>query len=279
VPIDEEKPEFITEIGQDASRSIQSMVMAATAAGFTSFLEAVQVLPYGVSAAVTELTTGLAIRRAAERMKDMFEYFSNRLREIGEQKVDKEWFRSDEFQTLLYEAIRQLHVTHDREKIEMLGTALANSGASGFKKEERKDLFIRFVRELTREHIRVLIELAPKPLPLNSASPPPGIEPPSDETVRKLMWSRRPILGSGDENLLALQMLHAYGLVQEEITSSISQPSIPTSFRSESQVRSAIREFTKSVETPTIHRSFRLSQLGDEFLRFVGLPKNPVGTE
>jgi hypothetical protein len=57
-------------------------------------------------------------------MQDMFEHFSNRLRELGEENINREWFKSEEFQTLLFEALRQLHVTHDREKIEMLGVAL-----------------------------------------------------------------------------------------------------------------------------------------------------------
>jgi hypothetical protein len=185
MPIDDEElPEFVREITKDAGRTIQGMVMSATAAGFVSFLEAVRVLPYGTSAAITELTTGLAVKRTNERMKDMFEYMSNRLREVGEQKIDREWFRGEEFQTLLYEALRQLHVTHDREKIEMLGVALANSGTSGFKEEERKDLFVRFVRDLTRQHVKVLVELAPNPLPFDPKTPPQsGVEPMRDETA------------------------------------------------------------------------------------------------
>jgi len=87
------------------------------------------------------------------------------MREVGEDKVDREWFRSEEFQTLLYEAFNQLNVTHDREKIEMLGVALANSGATRFKGRRTQRLFIHFVRELTRQHLKVLVELAPKPLP------------------------------------------------------------------------------------------------------------------
>ena len=57
-------------------------------------------------------------------MKEMFEHFTSRIREVGEGKVDREWFRSEEFQTLLYEAFEQLHVTHDRERTKTAKTCL-----------------------------------------------------------------------------------------------------------------------------------------------------------
>jgi len=79
-------------------------------------------------------------------LNDVVEHFTNRLRELGEEKIDREWFTSEEFQTLLFDALRQLQVTHDSAKLKMLGVGLANSGADRFKEEERKDLFIRFVR-------------------------------------------------------------------------------------------------------------------------------------
>lgn len=140
----------------------------------------------GVGGAVTEMLTELAIQRTNNRMKEMFEHFTDSIRNIGEDKVDREWFRSEDFQTLLYEVIQQLHVTHDRKKIEMLGTALANSGTAGFKDDERKDLFIQFVRDLTQKHLKVLVELAPKPLERYDNLPPiPGCRFPSNLPMKK----------------------------------------------------------------------------------------------
>lgn len=228
----------------------------------------------GVGAAVIELMTELAIQRTNNRVKEMFEHFTTKIREVGEEKVDRGWFRSEEFQTLLYEAFSQLNVTHDREKIEMLGVALANSGAPGFKEEERKDLFIRFVRDLTRQHLKVLVELAPTRLPMPTSRP--AVEALDEETERKLKWSSRPTLRSKHDDLLALQMLHAYGLVEENITSSIVPPSIPSRFTSESQVMNAVKKFSRNIEHPMVTRSFRPSPLGDEFLKFMGLPKPQV---
>ena len=232
------------------------------------------------------MMTELAIQRTNDRMKDMFGHFVNEIRKIGEGKVDRDWFRSEEFQTLLYEALRQLHVTHDREKIEMLGVALANSGAPGFREDERKDLFIRFVRDLTRQHLKMLLSLVPPPLQFYEPPPPlpgnnwmrrPIITPEdNDKTIRYLRWNRRPSVTPQDDDLLALQMLHAYGLVEESLASPIQEPRIP-SRPSESDLRGAVRDFAKQFEKPTI-RSFKLSQLGQDFLDFMGLPKSPTKT-
>lgn len=266
MPIDEEQPDIALEINDEAKRMLHEKIMSAGFAGVLSLIP-------GVGHAVIELMTDLAIQRTNNRVNDMFEHFTNRIREVGEDKVDREWFRSEEFQTLLYEAFRQLNVTHDREKIEMLGVGLANSGAPGFKEEERKDLFIRFVRELTPQHLKVLLELTPR----DTAPPPFHVEP---ETASRLKWDSRPTLRHRrDDDLLALQMLHAYGLVEEHLKSSIEQPSIPSKFTSESQIMDALKKFSKNIEHPAVTRSFRLSPLGDKFLKFMGLPKNQTRSD
>jgi hypothetical protein len=79
-------------------------------------------------------------------------------------------------------------------------------------------------------------------------------------------------------NLLALQMLHACGLVEENLKSSIDVPRIPSRV-SQSEIRNAVKRFAKNIENPAVRRSFRLSPLGDAFLRFMGLPKSPGATE
>jgi hypothetical protein len=106
VPIDEEQPEVALEITNEARRT--GKLVSSGVAGVLSLIP-------GVGAAVTELMTELAIQRTNNRVKEMFEHFTNKIREIGENKVDREWFRGEEFQTLLYEALQQLHGTHDRE--------------------------------------------------------------------------------------------------------------------------------------------------------------------
>lgn len=267
MPLDKEQPSFALEINDEAQRTIQGKLMSSGVAGLLSLVP-------GVGGAVTEMMTELAIQRTNERMKELFEYFVNEIRDIGEDKVDRDWFRGEEFQSLLYEALQQLHVTKDRQKIEMLGVALANSGTTGFKEDERKDLFIRFVRDLTAQHIRMLLELAPRPL---RTFRPPNTNPADDETPHWLQWNQRPIVTPKDEDALALQMLHAYGLVEETLASSVQEPRL-SSRPTEDEIRGAIRQFVKQLKQPTT-RSFQLSQLGQDFLGFVGLPKGPPNTE
>jgi hypothetical protein len=96
--------------------------------------------------------------------------------------------------------------------------------------------------------------------------------------AREQSWSWRPTLRPKDDDLLALRMLHAYGLVEENLKSSIEKPSI-SSITSESQIRDAVRKFSKSIENPRVTRTFRLSPLGDEFLKYMGLPKPPADAD
>ncbi|MGA7848321.1 MAG: hypothetical protein WCA13_04365, partial [Terriglobales bacterium] len=73
-----------------------------------------------------------------------------------------------------------------------------------------------------------------------------------------------------DDDLFAVQMLHAYGLVEEEIKSSIKEPHF-SNISSAGQAREALRQFIKNVENAEVERSFRLSALGHDFVNFTGL--------
>jgi hypothetical protein len=265
MPIDEEKPNFAIAITNEVGRTIQEQLVSSGVAGALSLVP-------GVGSAIIEMMTQLAIQRTNERIQEMFEHFTAKIRDIGENKIDQEWFRGEEFQTLLFEALHQLHITHHRDKIKMLGVGLANSGAPGFKEEERKDLFIRFVRELTPQHLRVLLELVPRRLPVGSKLG--SMEPRNDESERRLVWGSRPKVKPAKDDLLAMQMLYAYGLVEDYITSSIAQPQLPTQFTSQNQIMNAMKKFSKKIETPTISRTFSLSLLGNDFLKFMGLANN-----
>jgi hypothetical protein len=90
VPIDEVQPEVALEITNEAKRMLQGKLVSSGVAGVLSLIP-------GVGAAVTELMTELAIQRTNNRVKEMFEHFTNKIREIGENKVDREWFRGEEY--------------------------------------------------------------------------------------------------------------------------------------------------------------------------------------
>jgi hypothetical protein len=270
--IEEDQPDVALDISNEAKRTIQGKIVSSGIAGVLSLVP-------GVGGAVIEMMTELAIQRTNDRIKEMFEYFVNRIREVGEERVDRDWFRGEEFQTLLYEALHQLHVTRDREKIEMLGVSLANSGAPGFKGDARNDLFVRFVRDLAPQHIKMLVELAPLRLEFHTdLAPPPNVQPLSEETIQRLTWDRRPTMAPHNDDLLALQMLHAYGLVHEFLSSSVEEPHFSSGRITESDITSAIRKFVKQLQESPV-RSFRISELGRDFLSFMGLPKGKAVQE
>jgi hypothetical protein len=265
VPIDDEQADFALAVTEEAKRSVQAKLVSSGVAGALSLIP-------GVGAAVTELLTELAIQRTNDRIKEMFDYFANKIRDMGEEKVNHEWFRSEEFQTLLYEAIQQLHAIHDRRKIEMLGFALANSGESEFRDVD-KDLFVRLVRDISQHQSRLLLGLAPDPPRADEFPPDPQIEESKrKEAIRRWMWDRRPTVAPRGDDLLALQILHAYGIVEETRKSSIKVPSI-SSISSASGAVVALKTFAENIEKAPITRHFRLTPLGDEFLSFTGLRK------
>jgi hypothetical protein len=108
-----------------------------------------------VGSSILEIFNGLAQRRQQERLNDVFDAVKNRLHELGEEKIDRQFFKSEEFQTLLFLIIERLHTTGDAEKLRMFGSALANSGSPSFKNDD-KELLIRALRDLAVNDITVL---------------------------------------------------------------------------------------------------------------------------
>jgi hypothetical protein len=239
------------EIREESERSIQDMLVRSGVAG------AISLIPCGVGATINEMLTQLAVRRTNERMKEMFDQMAERISKLGDENINRGWFRGEEFQTLLFETIHQLHVTQDKTKIEMLGKALANSGATEFKEETRKQLFVQLVRELTPQHISSLRQLSPRPKP-------------EKDFPDWWAWNNRPnILGRGND-LLILQMLAANGLVVENLKSTVArQPSV-SRYASIGEIDKALNDFIKDLQKPPM-RYFCLSDLGMDFLKFVGL--------
>jgi hypothetical protein len=239
-----EKSTLAAEIRDESERTVQQMLVKSGMAG------AISLIPLGVGSAITEMLTQLALRRTNERMGEMFDQMAKQIRELGQERIDREWFHSEEFQTLLFEALHQLYVTQDKQKIEMLGKALANSGAKDFKEECEKELFVQLVRDLTPQHIALLRQL-----------------------------SRRfpEVLGQGTD-LLTLQTLAANGLVEERLkTVAAREPSLSTN-PSQSEIDRAIKDFIKQLQKPPL-RYFRLSDVGMKFLKFVGLGPDSATSE
>ena len=249
-----EKSSVAAEIREESERTIQDMLVKSGAAF------AISRIPFGVGAAIKEMLTQLAMRRAYERMNAMFEEMAHQIQDLGEEKINRDWFQGEEFQTLLFEAFHQLHVTQDKHKIRMLGKALANSGATEFTEESRKELFLQIVRDLTPQHVALLRQLLPhaKAAPEATSTPP--------EWWR---WRQRPEIPGEASNLPIFQALAAHGLVEENLKSIEPQEPSIGSFTSTDQIQRALRNFVKELRKAPV-RTFRLSDLGVDFLKFVG---------
>lgn len=236
-------------ISEEAKKSVQEMLVRSQLMGLICWFLPPWLIPVG--AAIDSVMNRVTTRRLYVRLEQMRETMHSRLKEVDESKVDRDWFKSEEFQTMLFEATRQATVTADRKKIAMLGNALANGGLIDFTTEDRKDLFLQLVRDLTSQHIAMLRRLAPK-------GP----------------W--RPRMDGHGEDLLVLQMLAANGLVTESLESKKAHK-VRLGPPSESALRNAerqIKQLTRDLQRPP-DRVFSLSSLRQDFISFVGLPNIP----
>lgn len=194
-------------------------------------------IPFAGSAISSILADG-AKRRVVERVEETFRAIKEKLDNVDKTKVDEEYFKSDEFMTILLLAIEQLQTTHDKKKIQMIANALANSGMVDFSSDSRKELFMRIMRDLSPQHVSMLASMR----------------------VNRIISERTNPTG---ESLTVLQSLAAHGLVEESYTRE--QPSIPSrNFANQREARNAI---AKLILAPTTHR-FRLSDFGANFLEF-----------
>jgi hypothetical protein len=155
------------------------------------------------SGPITALMSGQAKRRVVRRTVAMFDAMRERLERVDESKINKDFFETDEFQTLLALAIEQLQTSHDSEKIKMLAAALANGGIADFASENRKELFLRILRDLSVLHLKLLKTFLPR------SDTPDGL--PSNLRRRFGPTRREP---KGDE-LAMLQKLVSNGLIEE----------------------------------------------------------------
>jgi hypothetical protein len=200
---------------------------------------AISLIPYAGSA-INEIKNGLAQRRVQERLDDFFDAMKERLHTVAEDKVDKEYFHSEEFQTLLYLLLERLHTTHDKKKLRIFGITLGNSGLIEFKTDD-KEHFVRVLRDLSLSELQVLDDQR-----LKGWFPHiPG---------RDILYANKVL-----EKLFRLQ---AMGLVLSRI-----EPAQPPS----GTTGSAKADLTKALESiwKPAKPHFYLSDFGTRFLEFI----------
>jgi hypothetical protein len=216
----------------------QEIVLAAAAA-----------VPFA-GGAITSIVSGVLHRRAIERAVEMFKAMTERLKELEEDKMDRSFFESEEFETLVALALQQLQTTHDKTKLEMLAQGLANSGTYQYSSSDRKELYTRILRDLSPNHVTVLRRLLP-------SGPKYGGQ------------QHRPVVNepSGDD-LAVLQTLVANGLVKEFLKpeTKLSGPR----FGRQWDISEAERAINEALSKPP-SRHFEISDFGLDFLSYFGL--------
>jgi hypothetical protein len=232
---------------------------------------AIKMIPLGVGTAIDKLMSGIGQRRLVARIVEVFNEIKSQLDDANDAHVRKEYFSSEEFQTLLALTLQEIQTTHDGKKLEMLASALCNSGRIDFQSEGRKELFVRVLRSLSPEHIKVLHGLTPTIITRK------GLLNLADEERELLVTARGKTLQRGQEEmyqtnrflpvkafpmirapegeqLLLLQNLASHGLVQETIEQGSKRKSHKIQLREPILVS---------------NRCFRLSTFGEDFLAFV----------
>lgn len=203
-----------------------------------------------VGESILALTGEIARERFRERTIEMFSIMRDQVAALGETRLDKAYFQSEEFHTLLLIAWEQLRTTHDKRKIRMLATALSNSGRTDFSSEQRKELFLRIVHDLSPLEVEMLKGMVP-------ADEPPYI--------------RRGKTATG-ETQPTLARLVALGLVEENFESK-PMPSLPNIGPNitEREISRFLKEALQRVPT----RVYDISEFGAAFIKFL---TDEVGT-
>ena len=156
-PTDAELAQAITD---EAEKGIEKIIVRSQTVGLLTWF--IAGWPAAILAGFGEGLNQLINRRIYQRLSQLRDSMNARLNEVDSSKVNRNWFLSDEFQAMLFEAARQVTATADRKKILMLGNALVNSGITDFNDETRKELFLQMIRDLTPQHIAMLRRLLPR---------------------------------------------------------------------------------------------------------------------
>jgi len=199
-----------------------------------------------IGPAIIHSLRDMATKRLWERATEMFQRFDEDLRSVEEEKINKEFFKTEEFQTLLFLSIEQLRTTHDKGKQRMIASALVNSSLMDFALDDRKELFLRILRDLTPPHIQVLKKLSTSFVPGHHIS----------------------IQEPRGQELAILQHLTANGLV-EQFATEHPTVSIPWSGQlRKSDVQSAVKHAIQEAAK----RNFRINAIGLDFLKYIESP-------
>jgi hypothetical protein len=197
------------------------------------------------SGPISALLAGKAHRRLAERVKEVLSELKQRY-ESDQDKVDKKFFDTEEFQTIFFLTMGQLQTTHDKEKLKSLANALTNSGLLEFSSDDRKELFLSILRNLSPQHVCQLKSMRPMSR-MPASSMPPVLKNPS-----------------GEERAI-LQSLVAQGLVDLDLDSASVRSPRFSNISTEAQAERIFREVSERVPD----QCYVINEFGMAFLKFI----------
>lgn len=88
-------------------------------------------------------------KRANERMKEFFSYFTQRLNELDESKIDKDYLKSEEFAELFVQGAEQAARSTTKRRIERFANILLNNAFMGAQARSRTQSIMSFVDRIS----------------------------------------------------------------------------------------------------------------------------------
>jgi hypothetical protein len=202
-------------------------------------------IPYAGSP-ILELIDGLAQRRTQDRLNIVFATMKDCLDRVEEEKIDRAFFESEEFQSLLFLTTEKLQSTHDTAKLKMFATALANAGNVDFDGED-KEQYVRVLRDLSVKDLNIL----------------------NDEML-KGWFADMHAIDYAPEVMSSISRLQGMGLVLERLKAKKVPPGRTGSERNDAQM--ALSDLLTQPPKKTYH----ISEFGEKFLRFILSESNSV---
>lgn len=154
MPIDEDELLQLSKVVMDdapsTAESIRDVLIKCVAS---------TALPFGIGAAVAGLVTDAADRRWKKNINHLMQMFAERLVAVQSAIESPDYYRAEEFQSLLFEAVDQERTNRYEGKRKMLARGLANSGTRPFVADTLKETYFRVLRDLTPTDISALRKL------------------------------------------------------------------------------------------------------------------------
>jgi len=88
-------------------------------------------------------------KRVDERMKEYFQYFSERLREINENKLDLNYLKSEEFAEFFMQGAEQASKSTTKKRIKRFANILINNALKGAEARSRTQSIMSFVDRIS----------------------------------------------------------------------------------------------------------------------------------